>query len=60
VGSGIHQLNKRQYLLLCAALSLCAQAADLRYIIEAPKLEISKEERVEIPLITSDTWRQKE
>jgi hypothetical protein len=32
----------------------------LRYIMEAPKLEISEEERVKIPLIESDTWRTKE
>jgi hypothetical protein len=36
------------------------QAMDLRYIFEAPKLELSEEERVQIPIIQSDTWRQKE
>ncbi|KAG2439345.1 hypothetical protein HXX76_004704 [Chlamydomonas incerta] len=36
------------------------QAADLRYILEAPRLEISPDERVQIPLIQSDSWRQKE
>ncbi|PNW75474.1 hypothetical protein CHLRE_12g528050v5 [Chlamydomonas reinhardtii] len=36
------------------------QAADLRYILEAPRLEISPDERVTIPLIQSDSWRQKE
>jgi tetratricopeptide (TPR) repeat protein len=35
------------------------QAADLRYILEAPKLELSPEERVTVPLISSDdAWRQ--
>ncbi|KXZ52800.1 hypothetical protein GPECTOR_8g187 [Gonium pectorale] len=36
------------------------QAIDLRYILEAPKLELSDDERVKIPLIQSDSWRQKE
>lgn len=36
------------------------QAADLRFILEAPRLELSEDERVKIPLIQSDTWRQKE
>lgn len=36
------------------------QAGDLRYIMEAPKMEIGKDERVTIPLIQSDTWRTKE
>lgn len=27
---------------------------------QAPKLVISEDERVKIPLIQSDTWRQKE
>ncbi|GIL46714.1 hypothetical protein Vafri_3632 [Volvox africanus] len=36
------------------------QAADLRYILEAPRLEISEDERVKIPLIQSDSWRQKQ
>ncbi|KAL6748275.1 hypothetical protein V8C86DRAFT_1176484 [Haematococcus lacustris] len=36
------------------------QAADLRYIIEAPKLVIGPDERVTIPLLQTDTWRQKE
>lgn len=39
---------------------LVMQAADLRYIMEAPKLEIGKDERVTIPLLQSDTWRAKE
>lgn len=30
------------------------QAADLRYILEAPKLKIRKDEMVSIPLIGSD------
>lgn len=35
------------------------QAADLRYILEAPKLELSPDERVTVPLISSDdAWRQ--
>ncbi|GAX73861.1 hypothetical protein CEUSTIGMA_g1311.t1 [Chlamydomonas eustigma] len=36
------------------------QATDLRYIFEAPKLELSEEERIQIPIIQSDTWRQKD
>jgi len=36
------------------------QAYELRYIMEAPKLTISEEERVKIPLIQSDTWRKTE
>jgi hypothetical protein len=36
------------------------QAADLRYIMEAPKLEISEDERVKIPLLQTDTWRKSE
>lgn len=36
------------------------QAGDLRYILEAPKLQIDEDERVKIPLLQSDTWRQKE
>ncbi|GFR43786.1 hypothetical protein Agub_g4903 [Astrephomene gubernaculifera] len=36
------------------------QAADLRFILEAPRLEIGEDERVKIPLIQSDSWRQKE
>lgn len=28
------------------------QAADLRYIMEAPKLQLSPEERVQIPVLT--------
>mmetsp|Transcript_4386 Transcript_4386/g.11931 ORF Transcript_4386/g.11931 Transcript_4386/m.11931 type:complete len:314 (-) Transcript_4386:984-1925(-) len=35
------------------------QAAQLRYIIEAPKLTLSKEEYVKVPQIQSDTWMQK-
>lgn len=36
------------------------QAADLRYIMEAPKLELSPEERVTIPLLNSeDSWVKK-
>ena len=34
------------------------QAADLRYILEAPKLELSDDEHVKIPIIQSDTWRK--
>ena len=34
------------------------QAGELRYIMEAPKLELSPEERVTIPLLGTDTWRQ--
>jgi hypothetical protein len=34
------------------------QAENLRYIMEAPKLEIGADERVTIPLIESDTWRR--
>mmetsp|Transcript_26007 Transcript_26007/g.77108 ORF Transcript_26007/g.77108 Transcript_26007/m.77108 type:complete len:126 (+) Transcript_26007:860-1237(+) len=34
------------------------QAEDLRYIFEAPKLEVSDAERVQIPLLQSDTWRK--
>jgi hypothetical protein len=34
------------------------QAADLRYILEAPKLELSPDERVTVPVISSDDlWR---
>ncbi|KAG2498892.1 hypothetical protein HYH03_003083 [Edaphochlamys debaryana] len=36
------------------------QAYDLRYILEAPRMEISEDERVKIPLIQSDSWRSKE
>ncbi|GIL70912.1 hypothetical protein Vretimale_3875 [Volvox reticuliferus] len=36
------------------------QAADLRYILEAPRLEIGEDERVKIPLIQSESWRQKQ
>lgn len=36
------------------------QAADLRYIMEAPKMELSPEERVTIPLLnTEDSWVKK-
>ncbi|WIA29826.1 hypothetical protein OEZ86_012297 [Tetradesmus obliquus] len=36
------------------------QAADLRYIMEAPKLELSPEERVTIPLLNSEeSWVKK-
>lgn len=36
------------------------QAADLRYIMEAPKLELSPDERVTIPLLNSDdSWVKK-
>ncbi len=35
-----------------------SQAENLRYIMEAPKLELSPDERVTIPLIQSDTWRK--
>jgi hypothetical protein len=36
------------------------QAADLRYIMEAPKMELSPEERVTIPLLnTDDSWVKK-
>ncbi|KAF5825890.1 hypothetical protein DUNSADRAFT_6154 [Dunaliella salina] len=35
------------------------QAAQLRYIIEAPKLTLSREEYVTVPLIQSDSWVQK-
>lgn len=35
------------------------QAAGLRYIMEAPKLELSPEERVVIPLLNSqESWRR--
>lgn len=34
------------------------QAYELRYIMEAPKLELSPDERVSIPLIESDSWRK--
>jgi len=34
------------------------QAADLRYILEAPKLELSPDERVTVPVISSDdAWK---
>jgi hypothetical protein len=36
------------------------QAADLRFIMEAPKMELSPEERVTIPLLNSDEqWAAK-
>lgn len=34
--------------------NLRKQAADLRYILEAPKLKISRDEMVKIPLIEKD------
>lgn len=35
------------------------QAENLRYIMEAPKLEISPDERVTIPLLNNqDSWRR--
>lgn len=34
------------------------QAADLLYILKAPKLEIGENERVTIPLLQSETWRK--
>ncbi len=34
------------------------QAADLRYIFEAPKLEISDDELIKIPIIQSENWRK--
>lgn len=34
------------------------QAENLRYILEAPKLEVAEDERVTIPLIQSETWRK--
>lgn len=35
------------------------QAENLRYIMEAPKLELSPDERVQIPLLNSqDSWRR--
>jgi hypothetical protein len=34
------------------------QAGELRFIMEAPQLELSPEERVTIPLLGTDTWRQ--
>ncbi|GLC37815.1 hypothetical protein PLESTB_001479500 [Pleodorina starrii] len=36
------------------------QAGELRYILEAPRLELREDERVKIPLIQSDSWRQKQ
>lgn len=47
------------------SLSIRRQAADLRYILQAPKLKISQEEMVTIPLIGSSydsyagTWSDK-
>lgn len=38
--------------------SIKRQAENLRYIIEAPKLELGPDERVQIPLLQSDTWRR--
>ena len=40
------------------SLSIRRQAKDLRYILQAPKLKISQEEMVTIPLIGSgyDRW----
>ena len=35
------------------------QAENMRYILEAPKLELSEEEHVQIPLLQSDSWRRK-
>jgi hypothetical protein len=44
----------------CCCLETLQQAADLRYIMEAPKLELSPEERVTIPLLNSeDSWVKK-
>ena len=34
------------------------QAFDLRYILEAPKLELSEDEVIKIPIIQSETWRK--
>jgi len=34
------------------------QAFDLRYILEAPKLELSDDEILKIPIIQSETWRK--
>lgn len=42
------QLEKRH-----PSVSIRRQAADLRYILQAPKLKISQEEMVTIPLIGS-------
>lgn len=51
-------------LCVCAPLlhpsQVKKQAADLRYIMEAPKMELSPEERVTIPLLqTDDSWVKK-
>jgi hypothetical protein len=48
--------------VFCCCCCCCypLQAADLRYIMEAPKLELSPEERVTIPLLNSeDSWVKK-
>lgn len=34
------------------------QAAELRFIAEAPKLEIGADERVSIPSVTGDDYRR--
>lgn len=40
-------------------LQMRKQAENLRYIMEAPRLEISPEERVQIPLLNhEDSWRR--
>lgn len=36
------------------------QAADLRYIMEAPKIPLGEDEVVKIPLMNTDTWRKPE
>ena len=39
------------------SLAIRRQAADLRYITEAPKLKISKEEMVSVPIFDKDNNR---
>ena len=37
--------------VVCVAQSICKQAAALRFILEAPELEIGADERVTIPVL---------